>query len=124
MVLVGQQANTFSQKIQRRKMANPATSSIPSYDPTYMEMKSDPMYPFFKTEYRLVHDQMYEYSKYKSSKQPKTTLLDRVKNMFTIFKFDMNFTQKSIEEYLSRSRDHYDLEQRERNVMSGKVRFA
>ena len=124
MVLVGQQANTFSQTIQRRKMANPATSSIPSYDPTYMEMKSDPMYPFFKTEYRSVQDQMYEYSKYKSSKQPKTTLLDRVKNMFTIFKFDMNFTQTSIEEYLSRSRDHYDLEQRERNVMSGKVRFA
>ena len=105
-------------------MAHPAASSIPSYDPTYMEMKSDPMYPFFKTEYRLVQDQMYEYSKYKSAQQPKVTLIDRVKNMFTIFKFDMNFTQKSIEEYLSRSRDHYDLEQRERNVMRGKVRFA
>ena len=44
--------------------------------------------------------------------------------MFTIFKFDMNFTQKSIEDYLSHSRDPYDLEQRERNVMNGKVRFA
>ena len=105
-------------------MAHPAASSIPSYDPTYLEMKSDSMYPIFKSEYRLVHDQMYEYSKYKSTQKPKVTLFDRVKNMFTIFKFDMNFTQKSIEEYLSRSRDHYDLEQRERNVMSGKVRFA
>jgi len=36
----------------------------------------------------------------------------------------MNFTQKQIEDYLSRSRDHYDLEQRERNVMNGNVRFA
>ena len=105
-------------------MANPAASSIPFYDPTYMEMKSDSMYPFFKAEYRLVQDQMYEYSKYKSAQQPKITLWDRVKNMFTIFRFDMNFTQKQIDEYLSRSRDHYDLEQRERNVNFNNVRFA
>ena len=51
-------------------------------------------------------------------------LQHRVKNMFTIFRFDMNFTQKQIDEYLSRSRDHYDLEQRERNVNFNNVRFA
>ena len=105
-------------------MAHPAASSVMYSDPTFQEMKSSSMYPFFKAEYKEVPDQLYAFHNYKSAQQPKTTLLDRVKNMFTIFRFDMNFTQKSIEDYLSRSRDHYDLEQRERNVMNGNVRFA
>ena len=105
-------------------MANPATPSVMYTDPTYQEMRSSSMYPFFKAEYKQVHDQLYAFHNYKSAQQPKTTLWDRVKNMFTIFRFDMNFTQKSIEDYLSRSRDHYDLEQRERNVNFNNVRFA
>tara|TARA_A100001201_G_scaffold56263_1_gene54656 strand:+ start:70 stop:387 length:318 start_codon:yes stop_codon:yes gene_type:complete len=105
-------------------MAHPADSSVMYSDPTFQEMRSSSMYPFFKAEYKEVPDQLYAFHNYKSAQQPKTTLLDRVKNMFTIFRFDMNFTQKSIEDYLSRSRDHYDLEQRERNVMNGNVRFA
>ena len=105
-------------------MANPANSMIMYTDPTYQEMRSSSMYPFFKAEFKQVPDQLYEYSKYKSKLQPKPTLLETIKNWFKIFKFDMNFTQKQIEDYLSRSRDHYDLEQRERNVMNGNVRFA
>ena len=105
-------------------MAYPANSMIMYTDPTYQEMRSSSMYPFFKAEYKEVHDQLYAFSNYKSKTQPKPTLLEIIKNWFKIFKFDMNFTQKQIEDYLSRSRDHYDLEQRERNVMNGNVRFA
>ena len=105
-------------------MAHPAASSVMYADPTYQEMRSSSMYPFFKAEYKEVHDQLYAFHNYKSKQQPEPTLLEIIKNWFKIFKFDMNFTQKQIDEYLSRSRDHYDLEQRERNVMNGNVRFA
>ena len=105
-------------------MAHPAASSVMYTDPTYQEMRSSSMYPFFKAEYKQVHDQLYAFHNYKSKQQPEPTLLEIIKNWFKIFKFDMNFTQKQIEDYLSHSRDHYDLEQRERNVMNGNVRFA
>ena len=105
-------------------MAHPAASSVMYTDPTYQEMRSSSMYPFFKAEYKEVHDQLYAFHHYKSKQQPEPTLLEIIKNWFKIFKFDMNFTQKQIEDYLSHSRDHYDLEQRERNVMNGNVRFA
>ena len=105
-------------------MAHPAASSVMYSDPTFQEMRSSSMYPFFKAEYKQVPDQLYAFHNYKSAQQPKITLLNRVKNMFTIFRFDMNFTQKQIDEYLSHSRDHYDLEQRERNVNFNNVRFA
>ena len=105
-------------------MAYPANSMIMYADPTLLEMKASPMYNFFKNEYKEVPDQLYAYHQYKSHLQPEPTLLEIIKNWFKIFKFDMNFTQKQIEDYLSHSRDHYDLEQRERNVMNGNVRFA
>ena len=105
-------------------MAHPAASSVMYTDPTYQEMRSSSMYPFFKAEYKEVHDQLYAFHTYKSKQQPEPALLEIIKNWFKIFKFDMNFTQKQIEDYLSHSRDHYDLEQRERNVMNGNVRFA
>jgi len=105
-------------------MANPANSMIMYTDPTYQEMRSSSMYPFFKAEFKQVSDQLYAFSNYKSKLQSKPTLLEIIKNWFKIFKFDMNFTQKQIDDYLSRSRDHYDLEQREKNVMNGNVRFA
>lgn len=105
-------------------MAHPAASSVMYADPTYQEMRSSSMYPFFKAEYKEVHDQLYAFHNYKSKQQREPTLLEIIKNWFKIFKFDMNFTQKQIEDYLSHSRDHYDLEQRERNVMNGNVRFA
>ena len=105
-------------------MAHPAASSVMYTDPTYQEMRSSSMYPFFKAEYKEVHDQLYAFHNYKSKQQPEPVLLEIIKNWFKIFKFDMNFTQKQIEDYLSHSRDHYDLEQRERNVMNGNVRFA
>ena len=80
------------------------------------------LYKFIRTEFKQnPYDGMhYFYATINS----KPSIFNRIKNWFKIFKFDMNFTQKSIEDYLSRSRDHYDLEQRERNVMNGKVRFA
>ena len=105
-------------------MAHPAASSVMYTDPTYQEMRSSSMYPFFKAEYKEVHDQLYAFHNYKSKQQLEPTLLEIIKNWFKIFKFDMNFTQKQIEDYLSHSRDHYDLEQRERNVMNRNVRFA
>ena len=105
-------------------MAHPAASSVMYTDPTYQEMRSSSMYPFFKAEYKEVHDQLYAFHTYKSKQQPEPTLLEIIKSWFKIFKFDMNFTQKQIDEYLSHSRDHYDLEQRERNVNFNNVRFA
>ena len=105
-------------------MAYPANSMIMYTDPTYQEMRSSSMYPFFKAEYKEVHDQLYAFHNYKSKQQPEPTLLEIIKSWFKIFKFDMNFTQKQIDEYLSHSRDHYDLEQRERNVNFNNVRFA
>ena len=80
------------------------------------------LYKFIKTEFRQnPYDGMhYFYANIDS----KPSIFSRINNWFKIFKFDMNFTQKSIEDYLSRSRVDYDHVQRERNVMNGKVRFA
>ena len=80
------------------------------------------LYKFIKTEFRQnpCDGMHYFYANIDS----KPSIFSRINNWFKIFKFDMNFTQNQIEDYLSRSRDHYDLEQRERNVMNGNVRFA
>ena len=81
--------------------------------------------PWLRAEYRNLSDAEQAFYQYKSEKEKsKLTLIEKIRNWFKIFKFDMNFTQKQIEDYLSRSRDHYDLEQREKNVMNGNVRFA
>ena len=80
------------------------------------------LYKFIKTEFRQnpCDGMHYFYANIDS----KPSIFSRINNWFKIFKFDMNFTQNQIEDYLSRSRDHYDLEQREKNVMNGNVRFA
>ena len=80
--------------------------------------------PWLRAEYKQIHDAEEAFYKYQQATKPKYSLLSRIKDWFKIFKFDMNFTQKQIEEYLSHSRDHYDLEQRERKVMNGEMRFA
>ena len=80
--------------------------------------------PWLRAEYRNTADAEQAFTLYKQARKPKYSLLSKLKSIFTIFKFDMNFTQKQIDEYLSHSRDHYDLEQRERKVMNGEMRFA
>ena len=80
--------------------------------------------PWLRAEYKQISDAETAFYRYQQSHKPKYSLLSRIKGWFKIFKFDMNFTQKQIEEYLSHSRDHYDLEQRERKVMNGEMRFA
>ena len=80
--------------------------------------------PWLRAEYKQLHDAEEAFYNYRQATQPKYSLLSRLKSIFTIFKFDMNFTQKSIEEYLSKSRDHYDLEEREKKIMRGNFRLA
>ncbi len=80
--------------------------------------------PWFRAEYRNLSDAVQAFNEYKSKNQ-KPSLWKRLKNLFSFLPFTMgNITNKSIEEYLSQSRDHYDLEQRERRVMNRQVSFA
>ena len=80
--------------------------------------------PWLRAEYRNLSDAEQAFSEYKSKRQ-KPSLWARLKTSLTFPSFTMGgVTNKSIEEYLSQARDHYDLEQRERKVMSGNVRFA
>ena len=80
--------------------------------------------PWLRAEYKQLHDAEEAFYNYRQATQPKYSLLSRIKDWFKIFNFDMNFTQKSIEEYLSKSRDHYDLEEREKKIMRGHFRLA
>ena len=75
--------------------------------------------PWLRAEYKQLHDAEEAFYQYRQATQPKYSLLSRIKDWFKIFNFDMNFTQKSIEDYLSKSRDHYDLEEREKRIMRG-----
>ena len=80
--------------------------------------------PWLRAEYRNLSDSEQAFSEYKSKRQ-KSSIWARLKTSLTFPSFTMGgVTNKSIEEYLSQARDHYDLEQRERKVMSGNVRFA
>jgi hypothetical protein len=80
--------------------------------------------PWLKAEYRNLSDAEQAFSEYKSKRQ-KPSLWSRLKTSLTFSSFTMgNVTNKSIEEYLSQARDHYDLEQRERKIMTRQVGFA
>ena len=80
--------------------------------------------PWLRAEYRNLSDAEQAFSEYKSKRQ-KPSLWARLKTSLTFPSFTMgNVTNKSIEEYLSQSRDHYDLEQRERKIMTRQVGFA
>ena len=80
--------------------------------------------PWLRAEYRNLADAEQAFELYKQNRQPKYSLLKRLLSIFSYLKFDMNFTQKSIEDYLSKSRDHYDLEEREKKIMRGNFRLA
>ena len=80
--------------------------------------------PWLKAEYRNLSDAEQAFSEYKSKRQ-KPSLWARLKTSLTFPSFTMGgITNKSIEDYLSQSRDHYDLEQRERRIMNRQVGFA
>ena len=80
--------------------------------------------PWLRAEYRNLSDAEQAFSEYKSKRQ-KSSLWARLKTSLTFPSFTMGgVTNKSIEEYLSQARDHYDLEQRERKVMTRQVGFA
>jgi len=80
--------------------------------------------PWLRAEYRNLSDAEQAFSEYKSKRQ-KPSLWSRLKTSLTFPSFSMGgITNKSIEDYLSQSRDHYDLEQRERRIMNRQVRFA
>jgi len=80
--------------------------------------------PWLKAEYRNLSDAEQAFSEYKSKRQ-KSSLWSRLKNSLSFPSFTMGgVTNKSIEEYLSQARDHYDLELRERKIMNRQVGFA
>ena len=80
--------------------------------------------PWLRAEYRNLSDAEQAVSDYKSKRQ-KPSLWARRKTSLTFPSFTMGgVTNKSIEEYLSQARDHYDLEQRERKIMNRQVGFA
>ena len=82
--------------------------------------------PWLRAEYRNLSDAERAFHQYKNEKEKSnTSLLKRFFNIFNFSSFSMGgITNKSVEEYLSQARDHYDLEQRERKLMNGHVRFA
>ena len=82
--------------------------------------------PWLRAEYRNLSDAEQAFHEYKNAKEKlKPSLLKRLIDALNFSSFTMgNITNKSIEEYLSQARDHYDLEQRERKLMNGHVRFA
>ena len=70
--------------------------------------------PWLRAEYKNLSDAEQAFTEYKDERQI-PSLWSRLKTSLTFPSFTMgNVTNKSIEEYLSQARDHYDLEQRER----------
>ena len=74
--------------------------------------------PWLRAEYRNLSDAEQAFSEYKSKRQ-KPSLWAKLKTSLTFPSFTMGgITNRSIEEYLSQARDHYDLELRERKIMN------
>ena len=82
--------------------------------------------PWLRAEYRNLSDAEQAFHEYKNAKEKlKPSLFKRLIDALNFSSFTMgNITNKSIEEYLSQARDHYDLEQRERKIMTRQVGFA
>ena len=80
--------------------------------------------PWLRAEYKNLSDAEQAFTEYKNERQI-PSLWSRLKTSLTFPSFTMGgVTNKSIEEYLSQARDHYDLEQRERKIMTRQVGFA
>ena len=74
--------------------------------------------PWLRAEYRNLSDAEEAFHSYQSRKE-KPSLFSRIKNALTFDSFKMDVTFSSVHEYLSQSRDRFDLEQRERKIMRG-----
>ena len=106
-------------------MSNPLSYARKQF---YNEVKDydESLEPWLRAEYRNLSDAEKAFHEYKNSKEKsKPSLFKRLIDALNFSSFTMgNVTNKSIEEYLSQERDHYDLAQRERKLMNGHVRFA
>ena len=74
--------------------------------------------PWLRAEYRNLSDAEEAFHSYQSRKE-KPSLFSRIKNALTFDSFKMDVTFSSVHDYLSQSKDRFDLEQRERKIMRG-----
>ena len=56
--------------------------------------------PWLRAEYKQISDAETAFYRYQQSQQPKYSLLSRIKDWFKIFRFDMNFTKKQLDDEL------------------------
>ena len=56
--------------------------------------------PWLRAEYKQLQDAQEAFHKYQQAQQPKYGLISRIKDWFKIFRFDMNFTKKQLDEDL------------------------
>ena len=56
--------------------------------------------PWLRAEYKQLQDAQEAFHNYQQAQQPKYGLISRIKDWFKIFKFDMNFTKKQLDEDL------------------------
>ena len=54
--------------------------------------------PWLRAEYKQLNDAQEAFHNYQQAQQPKYSLLSRIKDSFKIFKFDMNFTKKQLDD--------------------------
>ena len=56
--------------------------------------------PWLRAEYKQLNDAQEAFHNYQQAQQHKYGLISRIKDWFKIFKFDMNFTKKQLDEDL------------------------
>ena len=56
--------------------------------------------PWLRAEYKQLNDAQEAFHNYQQAQQPKYGLISRIKDWFKIFRFDMNFTKKQLDEDL------------------------
>ena len=56
--------------------------------------------PWLRAEYKQLNDAQEAFHNYQQAQQPKYGLISRIKDWFKIFKFDINFTKKQLDEDL------------------------
>ena len=56
--------------------------------------------PWLRAEYKQLNDAQEAFHNYQQAQQPKYSSLSRIKDWFKIFKFDMNFSKKQLDEEL------------------------
>ena len=56
--------------------------------------------PWLRAEYKQLNDAQEAFHNYQQAQQPKYGLISRIKDWFKIFRFDMNFTKKQLDDEL------------------------